>query len=125
MIPIIFRRYKKAPLATFVSFLATACFAVALICSVGYAFNWEGIRDSSSLGQSLLIAAVFAALGFGLWKLAEWLAERKYSKMRGDAASKIAPSAPRPAAAVGVLCPNCGARAEPGDAFCVRCGMKL
>lgn len=127
MIPIIFRRYKKAPLATCVSFMATACFAVAVICSVGYLLNWEGMRESGSLGENQLVAAVFALLGFGLWKLAAWLAERKYQKMRGDAAPAPAPkpvAGPKPAAA-GVICPKCGARAEPGDAYCVQCGTKL
>ena len=40
MIPVFFRRYKKAPLATCVSFMATFCFIIALFFSVGYVFNW-------------------------------------------------------------------------------------
>ncbi len=138
MIPVFFRRYKKAPLATCVSFMATFCFIIALFFSVGYVFNWEGMRsENDSLGESLLVAAVFAVVGIALWKLAAWLAQRKYDKMRATAtpaatasATYVASSAAtstdaRPAATRGGFCPKCGTKVEPGDAFCVNCGAKL
>ena len=141
MIPFFFRRYRKAPLATCVSFLATVCFIFAVFFSVGYFLNWEGLRDKGgSAGESLIVAAVSAVLGIAFWKLAAWLAKRKYEKLaEREAVSRPAPAArpsvapnptPRPTeiprpATTGGLCPKCGAKPEPGDVYCIQCGAKL
>lgn len=126
MIPFFFTRYRKAPLATCVSFLSSMCYLIALLFSVGYLLNWSGLRDEMQLGPSLLMAACFAAIGVGLMKLGEWLAIRKQRKLAEKAGSAAtARPTPVPAAPAACVCPKCGTRAEPGDAFCVNCGTKL
>ena len=130
MLPFFFTRYKKAPLATCVSFISSMFYVFALLFSVGYAFNWEGIRDSGSVGESLVAAACFAVAGFALMKLARWLAVRKQRKLAvREAAQTPAPPVrpvvnPRPDTAPH-FCRKCGAKVEPGDVFCVNCGAKL
>ena len=58
MIPVFFRRYKKAHLANCVSYLGTFCFIGAIYFSVGYFMNWEGLRDHGmSMAECLLTAA--------------------------------------------------------------------
>lgn len=134
MIPFFFTRYRKAPLATCVSFCSSMCYVLTLVFSVGYFLNWEGIRESGSLGGSLLAAACFAAAGFGLMKLAKWLAIRKQRKLAEKAAATAGTTTTAAATATttstahvpkGRFCPKCGAAVEPGDAFCVNCGAKL
>lgn len=130
MIPFFFTRYRKAPLATCVSFCSSACYVVTLFFTVGYAFNWDGVQDTGSLGESLLVAVCFAAIGFGLSRLANWLAVRKQRKLAAREAAQtpvppVAPAAnPKPGPA-SRLCPKCGTKVEPGDVFCVNCGAKL
>lgn len=133
MIPFFFRRYRKAPLATCVSFMATICFMGTVLFTVGYFMNWEGLRDSgTTMGQSLLAAAACTAVGICFWKLAAWLAERKYQKLaaKGALPGKDAPAEriettrPDPALKERV-CPRCGAKPEPGDVYCIHCGAKL
>lgn len=125
MIPIFFRRYRKAPLATCVSFLATCNFIIAFVFLVGYILNWEGMREEMTLVTSLLAAAAFAALGAGCWKLAAWLATQKYKKLAAEAAKSIASAPATAPAPAGGFCPHCGAKVEAGDAFCTGCGAKL
>ena len=125
MVPFFFTRYRKAPLATCVSFCSSACYLFAVLFSVGLLFNWSGIRDDVGVGESLLVAVFFGVAGYGLMKLAEWLAKRKQSKLAA-AASQQATAATKPAAATkGRFCPRCGAPADNSDAFCVHCGTKL
>ena len=141
MIPVFFRRYKKAHLANLVSYLGTFCFIGAIYCSVGYFMNWEGLRDQGmSMGECLAIAAACAVAGFLCWKLAAWMANRKYQKLAAkEAASRPAatpdsyaalksPATPGPsvtAPPAARYCRKCGAKAEPDDAYCVQCGAKL
>ncbi len=117
MIPFFFTHYRKAPLATCISFCSSACYLLAALFSVGLLFNWGGIRDDVGVAESLLTAVFFGAAGYGLMKLAEWLAIRKQSK--------LAAAAPKPVAPKGRFCPRCGAAADDSDAFCVNCGAKL
>ena len=126
MIPFFFTRYRKAPLATCCSFLSSMCYLCAVLFSVGYFLNWSGLKDESSLGESLLVAAVFAVLGFGLMKLAEWLAVRKQKKLAAKE-TPAAPATPGPSRTRSACraCPKCGATVEEDDVFCVNCGAKL
>ncbi len=142
MIPIIYRRYPGAVLATIISFLSTGFYTIALFFIVGYVLNWDGLRDELSLPGALLAGACFAAIGFGLGKLAEFLAKRKAAaRAMKEAARTSVPAAeqayttsyrpaepPRTAAPVsgaGNYCPACGARILPIDRFCTNCGNKL
>ena len=81
MIPFYFTHYRKAPLATFISMFSSGCYLLAVLFSVGLLFNWSGIRDDVGIIEGLLAALFFGAAGYGLMKLAEWLAKRKQSKL--------------------------------------------
>ncbi|MBQ8087727.1 MAG: zinc ribbon domain-containing protein [Clostridia bacterium] len=130
MLPFFYTSYKKAPLATCVSFIASMFILLAVLFSVGFLLNWQDLRQELSLGTSLLAAAAFGALGFGLRQLAKRLAERKYQKLSAkETVPKPAQSAtPVGKPSVGVktgFCPKCGAKTELGDVFCIHCGVKL
>ena len=152
MIPFFFTTYKKAPLATVISFLASMCFVGTLFLTVGYFLNWSGVKDEMTLGESLFFAGVLAVIGFLMKKLAEALAKHKQKKLAEKAAAaqpaagftpppvveptRSAPppaaepvrSAPNPAAqprAARRFCPMCGTATQEGDLFCVQCGHKL
>ena len=131
MIPFFFTRYRKAPLATCISFLSSMCWLFAVLFSVGYFLNWAGLKDDMSLGGSLAMAALSALIGFGLKKLANCLAIRKQQKLAEREVASRPASTPEPTAAAGgrttpvAYCPKCGEKAEPGDVFCVNCGAKL
>ena len=81
MIPFFYRRYVKAPLATFISILSSGAFLLAVLFSVGYFFNWSGIKDEVPLQDCLIAAACGVVAGFVLRKWAAWLAKRKYRKI--------------------------------------------
>ena len=81
MIPFFFTSYKKAPLATCMSFLSSMNYLFAAFFVVGYIMNWSGARADMTLGTSILAGGVFALIGFGLGKLAERMAVRKQQKM--------------------------------------------
>ena len=155
MIPFFYKRYEKAPLATFISLLSSLAFLLAVLFSVGYFFNWQGIKDEVPLQECLIASGCGVVAGFVLMKWAAWLARRKYRKMveragtaeyRAQPAQPQAAQAARPAyqaqatqtsrpeparpaeatnGASARFCPKCGTKAEVGDAFCVNCGAKL
>lgn len=136
MIPFFFRHYKKAPLATCVSYLSTLGYAGAFLFTIGYVMNWEGMRDELPLAYCLMLAVFSGAVGFGFMKLAAYLAERKYQKLAAKtgasapvASASAAPVRPvEPARTVPPAsgrCPTCGAKTDQGDVFCVHCGAKL
>ena len=87
MIPFFYKRYHKAPLATFVSVLSSLLYLGAVLLSAGYFFNWAGIRDEMKLEESLTAAVVALAVGFILMKWAAWLAKRKYNQLAMQAES--------------------------------------
>ena len=136
MIPIIFTRYKKAPLATCISFLSTAFYAIAAYLVLAYILNWDGLRDGTSVVEIILLAVVFAAVGFGLMKLAEWLALRKQKKLaeKEAMAGSASTVTPRPAETTVTsrrvektpetywTCAVCGTRVLQTAAYCTHCG---
>ena len=136
MIPIFFTRYKKAPLATCVSFLSTAFYAIAAYMVLAYILNWDGLRDGASAVEIILLAVVFVAVGFGLMKLAEWLALRKQKKLaEKEAASGSASTVASRTAETTVTsrktekspetywtCAVCGTRVSQTAAYCTHCG---
>ncbi len=81
MIPFFYRRYVKAPLATFISMLSSCAFLLTVLFSVGYFFNWRGIKDEVPLQDCLIAAGCSVVAGFVLMKWAAWLAKRKYRKL--------------------------------------------
>ena len=136
MIPIFFTRYKKAPLATCVSFLSTAFYAIAAYMVLAYILNRDGLRDGTSVVEIILLAVVFVAVGFGLMKLAEWLALRKQKKLaEKEAASGSASTVASRTAETTVTsrktekspetywtCAVCGTRVRQTAACCTHCG---
>ena len=127
MIPIFFKRYKKAPLATCISFLSTASYAIAAYLLLGYILNWDGLQDDGSVGEIILIVAVFVAVGFGFMKLAERLADRKQKKLAEKEAASVSVSTAAARAAETLSeaywsCPVCGTRVKQSAAFCTHCG---
>lgn len=137
MIPFFFRTYRNAPLATFISLLSTGCYAITLLMTLEYLMNMEGLRDEVPLGTCLLIAAVSAAAGFGLGKLAAFLAERKAAAHATTEAARQAAST-QTATGTGTashsaetsrssvrFCPVCGSQAREGARFCENCGARL
>ena len=59
MIPFFFTSYKKAPLATCMSFLSSMNYLFAAFFVVGYIMNWSGARADMTLGTSILAGGVF------------------------------------------------------------------
>ncbi len=127
MIPIFFKRYKKAPLATCISLLSTAFYAMAAYLLLSYILNWDGLRDDATAVEIIPIGVVLAAVGFGFMKLAEWLAERKQKKLaeKEAAASVSMSTATRPAETSPEaywICDACGTRVKETAAYCTNCG---
>ena len=80
-IPFFFTSYRKAPLATCLSFLSSMNYLFAVFFVVGYILNWSGARADMTLGESLIAGAVFGVIGFAMGKLAEKMAARKQRKI--------------------------------------------
>ena len=136
MIPIFYKRYPGAALASIISFLSTGFYTIALFFIVGYVMNWDGLRDDLSLPEALLAGACFALIGFGLGKLAEYLAKRKAAARAMKEAARASAPASEPAymtscrsaeppRTAGDFCPSCGAKTRPIDKFCTNCGTRL
>ncbi len=84
MIPFFFTTYKKAPLATVISFLASMCFVGTLFLTVGYFLNWSGVKDEMTMGESLLAAGVFAVIGFLMKKTGGSARQTQAEKAGGE-----------------------------------------
>jgi hypothetical protein len=72
-----YKNYNKCFGATVISIFGGACYVVAVGCLIA-AFSDEG---SEEMGGMILGAIVMALIGFGLGKLADSVANRKYKKL--------------------------------------------